>query len=221
MKSLFLAACLLVAGVASAQTPVSLQTPSGAQLLPYIGANCGGIKLTPTLLGFDTKGYVQVSLALTTTCSTGGRGSTPHTYTGTAPVTYDFTGAVWMGYLNATDPLHSSADGVTAVDAGGDVVTVSAAQTYVVSGTLTINEAPPYPANLYVPMVSVIGDTQAVALAALKAAGYTNVSVNITSTTVYPAGKVFNQSPAAGVSVPAGAGATTPVSIYVARKSGD
>jgi hypothetical protein len=208
---------LTFAGAASNAATVELPSPTQAQMFAALGASCGGIQAAPTLVGFDTAGYVLVSWYLSTTCSTGGKGGGSHTYAAVTPATYDFVGEIYMGQKNPADPAHASTDGVTATDAGGDVVVLSAPfVAYSVDcGTLTVNAAPPYPTNFYVPMLSVIGDTQAVAVAALTKAGYPSV-VNVVSSTVYPAGKVFNQSPAAGTPVDAG----QTVTVWVVRKGG-
>ena len=201
------------AGLASAA--VTLPTPTGAELLPYIGASCGGIQVTPTNVGFSVKGYLLGSLALKTTCSTGGKGGGSHTYTGTAPVTWDFAGNVVMGYADTPDPSHVSTDGITAVDAGGDVFTLKSASKYVLAGSLVINEAPPYPANLLVPVPNVFGETQAVATAAVQAQGF-QVSVILNNDFAYPKGTVMNENPVAGTGVTPG----SYVTIYVVNKNG-
>ena len=60
-----------------------------------LGHSCGGIKEQAYVTGFDpTSGYPTGDVYLSTTCSTGGRGSHPATFTAWAAVTWDFAGNV-------------------------------------------------------------------------------------------------------------------------------
>ena len=87
--------------VASAAPAPLLLTLSQGQAFAILGASCGGIQEQGYVTGFDpTTGYPVGAVTLSTTCSTGGRGSHPHTYTGSADVDWDFTGAT----VSATSP---------------------------------------------------------------------------------------------------------------------
>jgi hypothetical protein len=73
--------------------PTLLVLPQGAAF-SILGASCGGIQEQSIVSGFDpATGYPMGDVYLTTTCSTGGRGSHPHTYRAWAAVTWDYTGA--------------------------------------------------------------------------------------------------------------------------------
>lgn len=83
---------LLAAG-AAADTIVQLQL-SQSDAFSVLGHSCGGISEHAYATGFDaTTGYPVGDVYLSTTCSTGGRGAPPHTYTAWAAVTWDYTGA--------------------------------------------------------------------------------------------------------------------------------
>jgi hypothetical protein len=76
------------------QTPTSLILPQGAAF-EVLGHSCGGIKEQTFVTGFDPgTGYPEGQVYLSTTCSTGGRGSRPATFTAWAAVTWDFSGNV-------------------------------------------------------------------------------------------------------------------------------
>ena len=76
------------------QTPTGLTLPQ-AQAFAVLGHSCGGIKEQVYVTGFDTStGNPMGEVYLSTTCSTGGRGSIPATFTAWAAVTWDFAGNV-------------------------------------------------------------------------------------------------------------------------------
>ncbi len=109
-----------LAGAASATTTISLDLPQ-ATAFSLLGYSCGGIGEQSYATGFDpTSGYPTGDVNLSTTCSSGGRGSRPSTHTAWAGVTWDFTGAV------VEDALLSSAPTVdptfSAFDAQGNQV---------------------------------------------------------------------------------------------------
>jgi len=90
-----------VGSAASAASAPLLLTMSQGQAFAILGASCGGIQVHSHVTGFDpTSGYPVGAVNLSTTCSTGGRGSHPHTYSGSADVTWDFTTAT----VSATSP---------------------------------------------------------------------------------------------------------------------
>lgn len=101
--------------VAGATTPIPLLLPQGAAF-SVLGHSCGGIQEQAFATGFDaTSGYPVGDVYLKTTCSTGGRGSRPATFTAWTGVTWDFTGAVVLyGVLTgapSVDPAFSAFDG--------------------------------------------------------------------------------------------------------------
>jgi hypothetical protein len=111
-----------VAGVASATTtPIALTLPQGTAFA-IVGHSCGGIQETSAATGFDpTTGFPTGQVGLSTRCGGsgkgGGGGST--TYTGSADVTWDFTGAVVAYTVPATG---SAVPGFSATDADGNQV---------------------------------------------------------------------------------------------------
>jgi hypothetical protein len=104
----------------AASAPVVL-TLSQGQAFTILGASCGGIQESGYATGFDpTTGYPVGVVTLSTTCSTGGRGSLPHTYTGSADVNWDFTGATVSATSPAARPAPPSP--FSAVDGNGNQV---------------------------------------------------------------------------------------------------
>src|SRR5438093_12323937 len=101
---------LLLAAAATFTTPVlssssqnahAVLFPTTRLLLPQsnafaiLGHSCGGIGERVYATGFDpTSGYPTGVVRLTTTCSSGGHGSPPTTYTAWAAVTWDFAAGV-------------------------------------------------------------------------------------------------------------------------------
>lgn len=104
------AACLVgigaAAGVASATTPpvIELTMPQGAAFA-IIGHSCGGIQEDVYLTGFDpTSGFPQGVVDVHTSCGGSGKGGGGHstTYSGSADVTWDFTGVMVTDSAPAT-----------------------------------------------------------------------------------------------------------------------
>jgi hypothetical protein len=193
-----------LAGVASAQV---VQLP-----IPHVtaqGHSCGGVRITPTLAGFDENGNVQASLLASTTCSTGGRGSRPATFTQKYLITWDFFGDYILNWNALPNPNEQASNGI-AVDAYGNVVQVTGLSPYAPAVTLTINQFPPNPVAVAAKTPAVIGLTQAQAQAAIGAVGLLTSIVN-NSNYAAPPGTVFNQLPAAGTILPFG----SYVTIYV------
>lgn len=90
------------------QTPLSLSLPQ-ATAFSILGHSCGGIQEHVYLTGFDpTNGYPMGDVYMSTTCSTGGRGSVPATYTAWAAVTWDFAGNVLSATALSNAPSVSS-----------------------------------------------------------------------------------------------------------------
>jgi hypothetical protein len=112
------------------QKPSSLSLPQG-DAFAILGHSCGGIKEQVYVTGFDpATGNPTGQAYLSTTCSTGGRGSIPHTYTAWAAVTWDLTGNV-VAYSALTNPAPFSAAFV-ATDAFGDTIYNAGAAAYLV-----------------------------------------------------------------------------------------
>ena len=129
------AACVLSAvGIAqpagATSTPVSLVLPQSAAFA-ILGHSCGGIAEKQYATGFDgSTGYPAADVFMSTTCSTGGRGSPPHTYTAWASATWDFTATF------VSDAVLSGAPTVdptlVAYDSNGNEVYNSANHAYLV-----------------------------------------------------------------------------------------
>ena len=102
------------------QTPTQLTLPQSLAF-EVIGHSCGGIKEQVYVTGFDPiSGGPVGQVNLSTTCSTGGRGSLPHTYTASAAVTWDLTGTVISsGALSNAVPTNPT---FIATDAHGDSI---------------------------------------------------------------------------------------------------
>jgi PASTA domain len=195
MRKLILTISLMVAGFAHAQTTVTLTAPN------ILGVACGGYQSGSkvTLVGFDANGNIQGTVYEIMSCSSGGRGSTPHRYTGTGVVTWDFRGGVITSY---DAPLAIPAVGTSAVDNYGNVVTLGNPNLLQVA--LTIHQMPPKPDYVEALVPNLIGDTDAVARAAIAAAGLVDGGAYINYTYPAPAGTVFNQRPLAGNLAPFG-----------------
>lgn len=99
--------------------PVGLLLPQ-SEAFAILGHSCGGIKEQVSVTGFNpTNGYPIGVVSLSTTCSTGGRGSRPATFTASASVTWDFAGNV----ISSTSPATASASpAVAPFDAYGDMI---------------------------------------------------------------------------------------------------
>ncbi len=107
-------------GVASAAPTPSMLVLNGSQAFAILGASCGGIQQKSFATGFDpSTGYPQGVVTLTTTCSTGGRGSHPHTYTAAADVTWDFTATM---VTDSSPSTRATAPGFSATDANGNQI---------------------------------------------------------------------------------------------------
>lgn len=89
--SMAAAAMMLAASLANAAN-VPLQPIPDA--FARLGHSCGGIKQQILGEGFDVNGSVTGWVYATTTCSTGGRGTKPKTYSTWVAVTWSVSGAV-------------------------------------------------------------------------------------------------------------------------------
>ena len=100
--------------------PVSLLLPQ-TNAFGILGHSCGGIREQTYVTGFDpTSGYATGVVYLSTTCSSGGRGSHPVTYSASATVVWDFAGNVISSTTPSTGPTVSST--FTATDMHGDTI---------------------------------------------------------------------------------------------------
>ncbi len=78
----------------SIETPTKLLLPQSTAFA-ILGHWCGGIREEAYVTGFDpVSGFLSGDVYLSTTCSTGGRGSPPATFKAWAAVTWDFGGNV-------------------------------------------------------------------------------------------------------------------------------
>ena len=112
------------------QKPANLLLPQ-SMAFAILGHSCGGIKEHAYVTGFDpTSGYPMGAVYLSTTCSTGGRGSPPATFTAWAALTWDFAGnvvsATKLSNAATIDPTF------TATDAYGDVIYNAGTAAYLV-----------------------------------------------------------------------------------------
>lgn len=112
------------------QKPASLLLPQ-SMAFAILGHSCGGIKEHAYVTGFDpTSGYPTGDVYLSTTCSTGGRGSPPATFTAWAAVTWDFAGNVVSStMLSNAARLNPT---FTATDAYGDAIYNAGTAAYLV-----------------------------------------------------------------------------------------
>lgn len=122
----------VLAGVTTASgaatTPTSLLLPQPAAFA-VLGHSCGGIQEHAFADGFDpTSGYPTGDVFLTTSCSSGGRGSRPSTFSAWVTATWDFTGAVVTSAALATAPTVNPT--FSAVDALGNQVYNARNQAY-------------------------------------------------------------------------------------------
>ncbi len=112
------------------QSPAELLLPESFAFA-ILGHWCGGIREQAYVTGFDpTNAYPTGDVHLSTTCSTGGRGSHPATFTAWAAVTWDFAGNV----ISSTTLSNGAAVNTTfsAIDAYGDTVYNAGAGAYLV-----------------------------------------------------------------------------------------
>ena len=99
---------------ASASSTTSLLLPQGAAFA-VLGHSCGGIREQVYATGFDaTTGFPTGDAHLSTTCSSGGRGSRPTTYTAWTGATWDFTATIIsdavLGGAPSVNPTYSAFD---------------------------------------------------------------------------------------------------------------
>jgi len=115
-----------LSNAASATTTISLNLPQ-AIAFSILGYSCGGIGEQSYVTGFDpTNDFPMGAVYMSTTCSSGGRGSHPSTHTAWASVTWDFTGAVVsdapLVSAPTVDPTFSAFD---PVNSGNEIYNMS------------------------------------------------------------------------------------------------
>jgi len=94
-----------------------------------LGYSCGGIQEKVYVTGFDSNtGYPAGVVYLSTTCSSGGRGSRPVTHSASASVVWDFAGNVVSATVLASGPTVNQT--FTATDAFGDTIYNSSGAAY-------------------------------------------------------------------------------------------
>jgi hypothetical protein len=100
-------------GVASFASPASAATTthllmSQSAAFGVLGHSCGGIQEQVYARGFGAGGYPIGDAYLKTSCSTGGRGSRPATFTAWASVTWD-----WFGDTRSYSRLATAPEGLS------------------------------------------------------------------------------------------------------------
>ena len=110
--------------------PARLLLPQ-SNAFAILGHSCGGIQEQVHATGFDpTNGYPTGEVYLSTTCSTGGRGSHPATFTAWTAVIWDFAGNVISSTTLSTGPAVNPT--FIATDGYGDIVYNAGAAAYLV-----------------------------------------------------------------------------------------
>ena len=188
-------------GAASATSAPLLLSLGQSQAFAILGASCGGIQEHSYVTGFDpTTAYPVGAVLLSTTCSTGGRGSHPHTYSGSADVSWDFTGAT----VSATSPATRGTPSApfSATDANGNQIYNSGNSAFLllapgfvpaprVTG-ISVNEGPTSGGTSVIVTGTGFALATAVSFGGVPAAGFTITSgVSITAVApVAPSGTV-------------------------------
>jgi hypothetical protein len=136
----------LGAGVASAAaSPVHLYL-SGNGAFAVLGHWCGGISQKVYATGFATNGYPTGAEYLSTTCSSGGRGSKPVTYTAWASSVWD-----WYGDTRSYAAISKAPEGISetfsAEDSHGDHIYNVGTSAYLEAPSPPI-QAPAAPTNV-------------------------------------------------------------------------
>jgi hypothetical protein len=112
--------CLGVGAASAAGSPVHLFL-SGNGAFAVLGHWCGGINQKVYATGFASNGYPTGAEYLSTTCSSGGRGSKPVTYTAWASSVWD-----WYGDTRSYSAISKAPEGISetfsATDSHGDHV---------------------------------------------------------------------------------------------------
>jgi hypothetical protein len=137
--------CLGVGTASAAASPVHLFL-SGNGAFAVLGHWCGGINQKVYATGFAGNGYPTGAEYLSTTCSSGGRGSKPVTYTAWASSVWD-----WYGDTRSYAAISSAPAGISetfsAEDSHGDHIYNVGTSAYLEAPSPPI-QAPAAPTNL-------------------------------------------------------------------------
>jgi hypothetical protein len=137
--------CLGVGAASAAASPVRLRlSESGA--FHVLGHWCGGITQKVYATGFASNGYPTGAEFLSTTCSSGGRGSHPVTYTAWASSVWD-----WYGDTSSYAAISTAPEGISetfsAEDSHGDHIYNVGTSAYLEAPSPPI-QAPAAPTNV-------------------------------------------------------------------------
>jgi hypothetical protein len=139
------AICLGAGAASAAASPVHLLL-SGNGAFAVLGHWCGGIKQKVYATGFASNGYPTGVESLSTTCSSGGRGSKPVTFTAQASSVWD-----WYGDTRSYSAISSLPEGISesfsAEDSHGDHIYNVGASAYLEAPSPPI-QPPAAPTNL-------------------------------------------------------------------------
>lgn len=208
----------LFTGVASGADPVTVVFDPGPGYPTYLSHSCGGVQASGGATGFDAAGNVVTQQRFFTSCHGSGRGSKNHYYAAVREVVF-----LQTGQIVSSTPVGAECSWLQGSPSPGCDFTVDVNATYTwntaIAGTTTVasgyvaylqtDALPPPPPVIETP--AVIGMTQRKATQAIIALGLVPY-VTYYVTTSYPPRTVFNQSPAAGSTIAAGA----QVHVYVA-----
>lgn len=151
--------CLGVGTGSAAASPVRLLLSEGGAFA-VLGHWCGGISQKVYATGFATNGYPAGAEYLSTTCSSGGRGSIPVTYTAWASSVWDWFGET-RSYAKISGPPEGISESFSATDSYGDHIYNVGTSAYLEAPTPPL-QAPAAPTNVtaYVSEVEVGGKVE-------------------------------------------------------------
>jgi hypothetical protein len=137
--------CLGVGTASAAASPVRVLL-SGGGAFAVLGHWCGGISQKVYATGFASNGYPSGAEFLSTTCSSGGRGSKPVTYTAWASSVWD-----WYGDTRSYAAISKAPEGISetfsAEDSHGDHIYNVGTTAYLEAPSPPI-QAPAAPTNV-------------------------------------------------------------------------
>jgi hypothetical protein len=151
--------CLGVGTASAAASPVHLLL-SGNGAFAVLGHWCGGISQKVYATGFASNGFPTGAEYLSTTCSSGGRGSKPVTYTASASSVWD-----WYGDTRSYSAISKAPEGISetfsAEDSHGDRIYNVGTSAYLEAPSPPI-QAPAAPTNVtaYVSEIEVGGKVE-------------------------------------------------------------
>lgn len=112
------------------QRPADLRLPE-SMAFAILGHSCGGVREQAYVTGFDpVTGYPTGAVYLSTTCSTGGRGSRPVTFKAWAAASWDFAGNAISSTALSNGPAVNPTS--TTSDAYGDTIYNAGTAAYLV-----------------------------------------------------------------------------------------